>query len=362
MEALIMKTLIIPCAGKSSRFPGVKPKYLLTHPSGSLMIQKSIEGLFLEQFDKIIITIVKEHDLKFDASLILQQAFDIGNNKKYEIVILDQFTSCQAETIAMTINTANISGQIVVKDSDNFVLLETPSIPENAVAGVNIETFFKDINRLNAKSFLVVNDQNIIIDIIEKKIRSNNICIGIYSFASAEQFYESYRILKYSIGTLTEIYVSHIVSYLIGGKKAIFNYLPAKDYEDWGTLTDWNLIQKKCKTYFIDLDGVLFENTGKYGHKNWVNYCVLLEANLNVVVKLFNAGGQIVITTSRPAKYHDKIKKILAEHGIGIHAIITDCNHACRVLINDFAPTNHYPSCEAINIPRNGDLLSYIDE
>ena len=27
-----MKTLIVPCAGRSSRFPNMKPKYLLTHP------------------------------------------------------------------------------------------------------------------------------------------------------------------------------------------------------------------------------------------------------------------------------------------------------------------------------------------
>ena len=29
--------LILPVAGMSSRFPGVKPKWLLTHPNGNLL-------------------------------------------------------------------------------------------------------------------------------------------------------------------------------------------------------------------------------------------------------------------------------------------------------------------------------------
>jgi len=29
-----MSTLIVPCGGKSSRYPGMKPKWLLTHPDG----------------------------------------------------------------------------------------------------------------------------------------------------------------------------------------------------------------------------------------------------------------------------------------------------------------------------------------
>ena len=37
-----MITLIIPCAGKSSRYPDIRPKWLFTHPDGKLMLEKSI--------------------------------------------------------------------------------------------------------------------------------------------------------------------------------------------------------------------------------------------------------------------------------------------------------------------------------
>ena len=59
-----MNTLIVPCAGRSSRFPNTKPKFLLTHPDGKLMIEHAIEGIDINKFDQIVITIVKEHDEK----------------------------------------------------------------------------------------------------------------------------------------------------------------------------------------------------------------------------------------------------------------------------------------------------------
>ena len=39
-----MNTLLIPCAGKSNRFPNMKPKWMLTHPDGKLMIEKYLTG------------------------------------------------------------------------------------------------------------------------------------------------------------------------------------------------------------------------------------------------------------------------------------------------------------------------------
>ena len=53
-------SLIIPCAGKSSRFSG-KPKWLRTCPNGNLMIQECIKGLNLTNVEHIYITFLKEH-------------------------------------------------------------------------------------------------------------------------------------------------------------------------------------------------------------------------------------------------------------------------------------------------------------
>ena len=58
--------LILPVGGLSSRFPGVKPKWLLTHPNGNLMITEAIKGLELDSFDNIYLVTIKEHVEKYD--------------------------------------------------------------------------------------------------------------------------------------------------------------------------------------------------------------------------------------------------------------------------------------------------------
>ena len=336
-----MKTLIVPCAGRSSRFPHMKPKYLLTHPDGTLMVEKAIEGLDISQFDRIVITILREHSVKYEAELILHQIFD--KLPQVELLVLEQETSCQAETVYETIMRKHITGRFVVKDVDNRLFFE------------------KEIGRLREKSFLIVNDQSIIVDIIEKVVKSKYVCVGLYSFDSAEVYCGAYESLREDAFCRGEIYISHVISYLIGTGKCVFRLKEVSDYDDWGTRDEWYQEQAKYRTYFIDLDGVLCRNRGRYGTKNWGNDIELLEDNVNVVKKLSDDGGQIVITTCRDEKYAGQIRSVLEAAGIKIHGIVTNCNHARRVLINDFAATNAYPSCEAINIPRNGRLADYIN-
>ena len=54
--------VVIPCAGRSSRFPNTRPKYLLTMHTGQLMIESAVEP-YLDQ--DIHIVILKEHNEKY---------------------------------------------------------------------------------------------------------------------------------------------------------------------------------------------------------------------------------------------------------------------------------------------------------
>lgn len=353
-----MRTLILPCAGKSTRFPNMKPKWMLTHPDGKIMIEKSMEGMPLSMFDRIIIAIVKEHSDKYEAKLILDQVFDLKNNKKIEVLELDDFTSSQSETVYRTLMEKNVVGSFVVKDSDNMV---KSGKYENSefVVGLDINKFEKEIYRLKSKSFLVTNNQNIIVDIIEKQIRSEKICLGVYGFDNPQKFIEAYQFLL-SNSEGKEMYLSHIISYLIGTKKSVYNYIEADDFEDWGTLQDWGVTQNRHSAYFVDIDGVILENRGRYGKENWSNCLPVIENNLKTLKKIFNNGGQIVFTTCRAEEDLIGFRELLKENGIIAHAFVTKCNHSPRIIINDFAPTNPYPSCRAINIARNGKLDFYI--
>ena len=114
------------------------------------------------------------------------------------------------------------------------------------------------------------------------------------------------------------------------------------------------------KKYYNDVDGILMKNCGKYGKRNWYNNTEILQENMEVIKKLQDDGAQIVITTSRPEELRKDLEKILNSNGIKPYAILMGINHAARVVINDFAPTNPYPSGIAITLPRNSNLVDYL--
>lgn len=147
---------------------------------------------------------------------------------------------------------------------------------------------------------------------------------------------------------------------MLSKSNAVFEAIMADGYNDYGTLQEWKEVQKKFRTYFIDVDGVIMKNSGKYGKTNWSNNTVFLEDNVAAIKKLQDDGAQIVITTSRTEEYRKALETLLSSVGIKPYAILTGMNHAARVVINDFAPTNPYPSGIAITLPRNSSIKDYL--
>jgi len=350
-----MRTLIIPAAGKSSRYSNMRPKWLLTHPTGALMIKKVLDAVKYEQFDRVVITVLREHCDHYDADIILRQIF----GSSVDLLILDQSTSSSAETVYHTIKKADIIGQIVIKDSDCIV--ESSGIYEkNSVVGMELDSK-SDVYKIQTKSFIVKNDDGIVLDIVEKEVVSNTICLGVYSVASEEfitAFEEVRDSLTYKI--LDEIYVSHIISYLILEKQEIFNYIKSTRFVDWGTIDDWNSERSKFKTYVFDIDGVLLKNYGKYGAKNWSNTFEPIEDNILTLKNISDAGHQIIFMTSRSEEHLQEFKSYIQSRDIKYKQIITDCFHGQRIIVNDFANTNPWPSCVSVSIRRNDKLQDYI--
>ena len=341
------KYLIIPAAGKSSRFSTDKPKYLLTHPHGILMVQEVISGIDLEIFDECHIVILKEHCDKFDADIILDQALD----SKFKITILDEPTTSSPHTVVECIKRNNISGQVVVKDCDCFVSYTEPNT-ENYIVGLDVHE--KSVKNLTGKSF-ILSENGIVVDIIEKKIVSDTICVGVYSMDS-DDILSSFDDLHNF--TDTEIYFSNLISLCIE-RGSIFELQLTSDFIDWGTSTEWFEYTSNLNTFIFDIDGVFLENRGRYGKENWSNFFVPIEENIKILKHLSDIGSEIIFITSRTEEYLQEFKDYLLGVGINYKTIISGCNHNKRILVNDFYSTNPYPSCEAINIPRNGNLKNY---
>jgi len=345
--------VIIPCAGKSSRFPNMRPKWMLTHPDGNLMVKKAIEGLKVKDSD-IIITILKEHEDKYDIVKGLKE--NLG--KDITVIMLDEPTKSQSETVYLTLKKANIHESFLVKDSDNVFSFPLMDEDINYVCYSDIHDH-EEINPRN-KSYIKLNEQEIIVDIVEKKIISSFFNVGGYYFRNNEIFISSFENLIKKQGQ-SELYVSHIIQDLIANKKEIFFGKKVSNYIDWGTLNEWFRYNKKFRTFFFDIDGILFENGAQHFKPRWGETSPLKE-NLEIIRKLSeDPYAQIFFVTSRSEKFRDITEKQIKDLGVQYSSIIMGCLHAKRILVNDFSSTTGYPTCEAINILRNSeDLKKYI--
>jgi hypothetical protein len=344
--------LIIPAAGKSSRFPNMKPKWMLTHPSGELMIEKVVAGLDLSCYKKVYIVVLEEHCSKYEADIILNQAF-VGD--KYEVVVLKDATSSSPETVYQCVKNKNIDAFIVVKDCDCLVSYNHPT-HERFVVGLDVRKNHH-VNNLHQKSFIVSDANGVVQEIIEKSIVSNQICLGVYAMHSSDLI-RSYE--RLSVGMGRELYFSHIVSDLIDSGM-VFSCTDAIAYTDWGTKEEWFSSSNLKQTYFIDIDGVLLVNTGKYGSKNWFNTIEPISDNVDVVRQLSADGHEIVFVTSRTEDALLLVREFLSRENINYKTIVSSCFHSRRTIVNDFASTNPFPSCMAINVPRNDSIKPYID-
>ena len=353
-----MKTLIIPAAGSSSRFPGMKPKWLLAHPQQDLMISKVLTKDLIKPYNKIYITILQDHIKQYDALTILHQMFKERKLSNCEVVILDKPTSSASETVLNTILQKNIKGPITIKDSDCVVDFKN-TLSSNFIVGLDINKY--PITNPGSKSYLIKDEHNNIQDIIEKNVVSNYMCTGVYSLENSQDFILGYNALKESnIFNNNEIYVSHVFSYLIQKQITNTEYIECDNFIDWGTLQDWRKEQEKYKTYIFDIDGVVVKNIGPYGTETWYNSITPLKENIKIIKQLSDKGNQIIFMTARDEKGIKLIKQMLKENSIKYHKIITNCYHSQRIIVNDYANTNPYPSCSSISIKRNESLKPYL--
>jgi len=352
-----MKNLIIPAAGKSSRFPNMKPKWMLTHPNGDMMIVESISGLNLSEFDFIYVTTTKEILNKYEGAREgIKQNFLDRYKRNICVVELDNSTRSQSETVYQTIIKANISGSILVKDSDGFFSSE--EFNENCVC--YCDASLNDVSKIQNKSFLTFDEQKLILNIVEKQIISKTFSVGGYFFKDCASFMRTYEELS-KFEEVSEVYISNIINKLILENEK-FYAKKTSNFSDWGTIEDWEKYKENFKTIFIDIDGVLFKNASRYFFPKW-GQSEPLEKNIDLLKKiLYKKKYQIILTTARNETAKEETIKQLEKYDIKYDKIIFGLNHAKRVIINDFSKTNKYPSCEAINIKRDQDDLElYFD-
>lgn len=333
--------IIVPAAGLSSRFPNMRPKYLLADYKKKIMLQSAINP-YMEN-SNITIGILKEHEEIYNSSKHIRAY--LGD--KVNIVILEELTRGPADTVYQIIKNSNIdlNSPILIKDCDSFFDHELTFDNYVCVSKISEHEVLK---KLYSKSFTISNNQGIIQNIIEKKVVSDTFCVGGYAFKSAQLFCDSFEKIQIN----SEFFVSHVIQNCIQegevfAEKQISNYVDVGTSEDWFEYNDRPVL-------FCDIDGTIVK---AQAHGDWHLPPTVIEKNVERLLDLYNKGSQFIFTTARPEIAKEDTENMLKNLGFNNFQCIYGLQNARRILINDYNHANPYPRAEAINIFRDANNL-----
>ena len=315
-----------------------------------MMVTEAISGLNLDFFDNIYFICLQQHEDKYSFMKgFVAELDDAGLRAKSNIVLLPEQTDSQSETVYTFLSGYDLDGFIFIKDSDGFYRCDVEE--RNQVAYFDLN----DMDDINArtKSYVDLDVNDVVTNIVEKKVISSTFSSGGYGFADAKEFCKTFEKLQDMDG---ECYISHIIfEMMLSG--STFYGTKTTDFKDWGTLDAWNKYKSQYKCLFVDIDGTLITNSSHH-FPPYVGSGEPIENNIDYLAELHEQGkAKIVLTTSRPERLRQITIMELQTKGIPYDELVMGLPHCQRVIINDFARSNPYPSCKAINIPRNTDEL-----
>ena len=325
---------------------------MLSHPmTNRLMVTEAISGLNLDFFDNIYFICLQQHEDKYSFMKgFVSELDDAGLRAKSNIVLLPEQTESQSETVYTFLSGYDLDGFIFIKDSDGFYRCDVEE--RNQVAYFDLN----DMDDINArtKSYVDLDVNNVVTNIVEKKVISSTFSSGGYGFADAKEFCKTFEKLQDMDG---ECYISHVIfEMMLSG--STFYGTKTTDFKDWGTLDAWIKYKSQYKCLFVDIDGTLITNSSHH-FPPYVGSGEPIEDNINLLADLHEEGKvKIILTTSRPEKLRQLTLQELQVKGIPYDELVMGLPHCQRIIINDFARSNPYPSCSAINIPRNQNNLT----
>jgi hypothetical protein len=344
------RTLLLPCAGKSTRYPGTRPKWMLTLPEGDLALARAAASLPSTAYERAIIAVRGEHEAKYQASALLRGVF----GESVEVLVLDRDTRGPAETVAEMIRRAGVTGAFVVKDADSFFDSAPP--PDGNFVALSDVRQSPHMANVGAKSFAIINENNLVVEMVEKSLASNFVSVGLYGFADAATYLDLFDHLAIDAGG-QEFFVSHVMNRgIIAGMVVAPHFVAG--LVDVGTLEDWRRYVRPRGTIITDLDGVVFQNHSRHFPPFWTETDKPIDDNVATLLHWQNLGAQLIFMTARPEEFRAKTEQTLAKLGLRTHALIMGCHHGRRFLVNDHAASNPYPAAVAVSTERNSPSLS----
>ena len=217
-------SLIVPAAADTE--DDTLPCVFNLNEKGIMLCIDAIQGLNTSSFDKIYYTVLRKHVERFCIDEIMKVQFKRLGLDNVSVVILDEPTVSQTETLYQTIKKANIEGAIFIKDADGYYNAEVKR--NNGIALFPLEKM--DIVNPKNKSYVSVDDMYYITNVIEKKVIGHYFNAGGSCFEDASLFCKYYEQLKTKS---PKVYVSHIIYQMLLDRYQ-FRPIEVEQFKDWG--------------------------------------------------------------------------------------------------------------------------------
>lgn len=220
-------TIVIPMAGLSSRFTKAGftlPKYML------YVRNKSLFRLAVESFEKYFETVrfvFVARDV-FDTERFIKEECDLLGIKDFSVVMLDQPTRGQAETVIKGVEGAGI------KEDESILIFNIDTFRPGFTLPKGIKEWdgYLEVFEGNGANWSYAKtesaDSTRVVETAEKREISTHCSTGIYFFKNAKEFVDAYNEnLVNPIKGVPELYVAPLYNFLIrDGKNIHINIIP----------------------------------------------------------------------------------------------------------------------------------------
>ncbi|MEM3063254.1 MAG: sugar phosphate nucleotidyltransferase [Nitrososphaerota archaeon] len=316
--------ILIPLGGTGERFKKLgykKPKPLI-NVMGKPIIFWLLDNLIVDNIRMVIIPFNNELD-KYNFKNLLVNRYPKIN---FRFLKLGNKTEGAAETILRGLNILDIPDcPVLCMDGDNFYTHNIVS----QWGGDNCIFYFNDASGSDAYSFLNIDIDGKIVDIVEKVRISNYASCGAYGFKSFNLLKKYCELLlNLNIRQKEEFYVSGVIKLMIRDGQIFYGKkVDPNNYVCLGTPIDIRLfcnnypkvnslnnsIVLESQRYCFDLDNTLVTHPEVPGDYSTVKP---IEANVEFLRYLKKLGHTIIIYTARRMKTHQgNVGKIVADIG-----------------------------------------------
>ncbi len=208
-----MLNIVIPMAGLGSRFSSAgfcDPKPLIP-VFGKPMIQMVIENLRPNMEHRFIFICQKEHLDKYP----LRKLLNIFSENS-EVIALDKVTDGAACTVLFAEEYINTNDPLMIANCDQFIDFDINEYLQKFNES-NFDGYIMTMKANDPKwSFIELDHQKKIINVVEKKVVSNEATVGIYNYKHGRDFVENAKtMISKNIRVNNEFYVAPVYNEFI---------------------------------------------------------------------------------------------------------------------------------------------------